>query len=93
MELTMKDIKTAVLNILYMRAGKLSVMGQIGYVTGLEGQMVSPPQLLNLANAEQGQLSTRHKCSHQNLGTTQTTISWQVDKPPWHIHPWNTSPQ
>lgn len=63
MELTMKDIKTAVLNILYMRAGKLSVMGQIVYITGCEGQMVSPSQPLNLATAGQEQLSTSHKCS------------------------------
>lgn len=41
MVLTMMDIKTAVLNILYMKVGKLSVMRKIVYVTGCEGQMVS----------------------------------------------------
>ena len=40
-ELADKDLKTAVLNILYMKVGKLSVMRKIVYVTGCEGQMVS----------------------------------------------------
>ena len=80
MELTTKDIKTAVLNILYMRVGKLSIMGQIVYVTGFEGQMVSLSLLLNLATVEQEQPSMRHKCLYQKLETTQKTISWHVDK-------------
>lgn len=41
MELIIKDIKTAVLNTLYMRVGQLSIMGWIVYITGFENQMVS----------------------------------------------------
>lgn len=35
------DITTAVLNILYRRVGKPSIMGQIVYVMGFEGQVIS----------------------------------------------------